>query len=644
MSWLYTIVFAGLMFSSSEGNSASTAKAHVKTVPAVVEEVIFDETEQFTQTYPLTANGRVNISNVNGSITVEAWNRNEVKLEYTKVADSKERLSDVEVKIVSRPDYFGVETDYGNWKNKDSGDRWKNGGKLNVEFRLMLPRGAVLNEVETVNGSVTVSDFINITKISAVNGSVNASNIRGTAKLSTVNGEVKADFDRLEAGSKISLDTVNGRVNLVLPSDANATVRADSLNGNITNDFGLPVRKGKYVGRDLYGKLGNGEVQIRLNSVNGGLTISRKDDGKGLSPATNLLPQKENHDDAWQDGMAMLETAKLNNEIAKAVKEGEKLSTKLAAKAMADAQTELSKIQMELPSIATDSVALIKQTEQIMNSEEMKQNMREAQLIQRDVLARLSDAAFFPSVPWVEKKSESFKVKGTPKVTVNAKDCSVSVRGWDKSEVQYRVTRFADSRTVTPLKINENHSDSTVNINIENPDLQGRRGIFSNGPNKVRIEIFVPHTSNLKISSNGEIRLDGVSGDVELVGSEETINVRDVDGNLRVINSDGRIRVIGFRGDIVAETSNGAINLEGDFKSVKASATEGPITLSLPENTSADLEANCDDVQGEGITVSHLSGDATASKYRIGNGGARFQVKTGGKIRVRGTSVLSESF
>jgi len=36
-----------------------------------------------------------------------------------------------------------------------------------------------------------------------------------------------------------TLSTVNGRVNLAIPSDANATINADTLNGNITNDLGL---------------------------------------------------------------------------------------------------------------------------------------------------------------------------------------------------------------------------------------------------------------------------------------------------------------------------------------------------------------------------------------------------------------------
>ncbi len=184
MSWLYSIVFAGLMFSSQSSSVNVTPGANANTQP-VAEVVRGDETERFEQTYPLTANGRVAVSNVNGSIIVNAWDRNEVKLVAVKTADSKERLSDVEIKIDARADSLTVETSYDNWKNRSDGDRWRS-GKLQVDFELSVPRGAMLNEIETVNGSVTVADFSNYTKISAVNGNVKATNLRGTANLSTV--------------------------------------------------------------------------------------------------------------------------------------------------------------------------------------------------------------------------------------------------------------------------------------------------------------------------------------------------------------------------------------------------------------------------------------------------------------------------
>src|SRR5687767_1630156 len=118
MSWLYSIVFAGLLFSSEGSQIANRAQNSVKPV-AAKEMPLGDETEKFEQSYPLSRNGNVSVSNVNGSITVEAWDRDEVRLEATKIADSKETLDDVEIKINSTPDSFSVETDYKAWKWHD---------------------------------------------------------------------------------------------------------------------------------------------------------------------------------------------------------------------------------------------------------------------------------------------------------------------------------------------------------------------------------------------------------------------------------------------------------------------------------------------------------------------------------------------
>ena len=136
-----------------------------------------------------------------------------------------------------------------------------------------------------------------------------------------MNGEVISDFDTLETGTKVSLSTVNGRVSLTLPSDVNATLKAESLNGNISNGYGLPVRKGKYVGRDLYGRVGSGDVQVRLESVNGDLSISRKSDGRNVNPAVDMLPQKGRDDEDMDDSdnESRVNRAKINREVARDV-------------------------------------------------------------------------------------------------------------------------------------------------------------------------------------------------------------------------------------------------------------------------------------------------------------------------------------
>ncbi len=620
MSWIYTIVFSGLLFAGQKEMPALPMLEPVAESTVTVA-TVGDESERFTQTYPLSANGRVNVSNVNGPVTVEGWDRNEVKLEYVKTADTKERLAEVEIRIETRADSFSVESDYGDRKN---GDRWRNTGKIVVEYRLMVPRGAVLDEAETVNGSVSVSGFTNNIKVSAVNGQISATNIRGTAKLCTVNGDVNADLERVESGSKITLETVNGRVNLTIPSDSSAMVKAESLNGEIRNDFGLPVRKGKYVGRDMYGRIGSGDAQIKLSSVNGGLTVGRRNDGRTLSPATNLLTQQDADDD-WDDDVAS--TAKLNTEI------------RVAHKASKESIKTIAKVTPEIARVAAESVA---RATEVIKAEDLAKIMENS--AQRAVIAaRVSDAVFSQPAPRIERKSGVIQMKGKPTVTVEARGCAVSIRGWDKNEVQYRVTQFADPRRSSPLQMNEQHTDSSVTIKVENPDDAARSGRFLDQRNRARIEVFVPQRSNLKITSNGEIRIDGVSGDVKVDGEDEAINVRDVEGKLKVSNTDGRIRVIGFRGEIDAATGDGMISLEGDFNKLTARGTEGAITLTLPEDASADLEANRPELVGDGIALQRISSDESTTRYRIGRGGAVFHIDTAGEITVRSSRSVSET-
>jgi Putative adhesin len=628
MSWLYSIVFAGLMFSSNNDTPVQSCDIPQSDV-LITESAPGDETEKFEQSYPISPNGRVSVSNVNGSIVVEAWDKNEVRLEATKIADSKEALADVEIKVESRADSFSVEADYGSWKRGEK--NWKNRGKLEVQFRLSVPRTAVLDEVETVNGSVTVSNFTNMTKISAVNGNVTASNLRGTANLSTVNGEVAADFDRLESGSRISLETVNGRVNLVIPSDANATLKAESLNGNITNDFGLPVRKGKYVGRDLYGRVGTGEVQIKLESVNGPLSVTRKNDGKSTNPATNLLPQKsKDDDDDWDDDdeASSIKSAKINKDIAKAMKDAGKAS----AEGMKAAQAELARIAPELDRIKVEAVANI-------NTKEIQERIKEGLALQNEALARMRTANWSAGAPYLEKKSNTFAVRGMPKVSIEAKDCGVKVRGWDKPEVKYVLTELAGRRSRTPVSITEDVTDSNVSLKVVNNTRASGRDNFNSDADRVRLEIFVPKKSNLKITTNGEIRLEGVSGDIELNGVDEAINVRDVDGKLYLSSVDGEVRVIGFKGDIESKTVDGDVYLEGDFSSITGTAVDGRYILTVPENQNADISANVETLSVENMRVPKV---VKEGQWRFGSGGPKYTFRvTDGEILVRNANTLT---
>nr|MBA3768609.1 HEAT repeat domain-containing protein [Acidobacteriota bacterium] len=113
--------------------------------------------------------------------------------------------------------------------------------------------GLGLKRGELINGGIEISGVAGDVRASSINGRVQARGLTGEARLSTINGRLEATFDRLDVSKAISLNSVNGSVALTIPSDSNAELKANTVHGGISNDFGLPVRRGKYVGRDLSG-------------------------------------------------------------------------------------------------------------------------------------------------------------------------------------------------------------------------------------------------------------------------------------------------------------------------------------------------------------------------------------------------------
>ncbi len=251
-------------------------------------------TEEFHQTYPITADGRVELDNINGDVHISSWDRNEVKVDAVKYADTKERLDEAKIEVDARNDAVSIRTKY-----PDHDHNWTWGSHDNpasVEYTLTVPRTARLDEIKLINGELDVTGMRGEVNASCINGRLEAHNLSGRARLSTVNGRLEARFDQL-SGQTIDLNSVNGSVDLTIPSDSNAEISATTVSGNISNDFGLRVNHHQYVGHDLRGELGSGGAQIKLANVNGRIEVHHAQDGRALSPAKDLGHRNKDDDD-----------------------------------------------------------------------------------------------------------------------------------------------------------------------------------------------------------------------------------------------------------------------------------------------------------------------------------------------------------
>lgn len=649
-----------------------------------------DLTEEFHQTYQLAPGGRVRLENINGDVRVRAWDQNAVKVDAVKYAFTQERLREAEILVNADAQGVRVRTryPYESMSFHSDGPRARN-NPATVEYVLTVPRGARIDRIDLINGGLDIEGLTGEVAASSINGRLAARALSGTVKLSTVNGPLEVAFDRL-GPNLVDLNSVNGPLTLTLPSDASAEVRASTVHGGISNDVGLPVKHGKYVGHNLAGRFGAGATRVRLDNVNGPIRLRRAQDGRTASPVVNLLLETAagGGDGDWDD---------VNEEVEREVREALKEAERERREAVREAQREREQ-ERQRERVQTDRERLEGQREreqqrleqqrerereraeqQRQRQEQMQEAQREREealreaaeerrRLQEEARAITRDAARVSrdvareigrgvrvdvdgdDNRQIERVSNTFPAAGSPRVRVSNFDGPVTVIAWDKPEVMYTaVKRAHDQREMQGIKINADVSNSTrtgqgaasaggsseivISASFDKAhahqiETRGERIVSIGSDASVEFELYVPRSSVLTLNTaDGRLRVDGVQGDVEMHTGDGGIDLSNGRGRLRAQTGDGRIRIVDFNGEVTAQTGDGRIMLEGDFSQLNARTGDGSISLSVPDGTNAFIDTDAETVNSDGMAVAE---DAAGAGAR--GGLRRWKVGGGGRV------------
>jgi DUF4097 and DUF4098 domain-containing protein YvlB len=589
-------------------------------------------TEEFHQTYPLSADGRVSLSNINGGVRVSAWDRNEVRVDAVKRAYTPERLQEARIEVDASTSAVRIETKYPegnlNWRRSDGYDQRDN--PASVDYTLTVPRGASLEDVSLINGNLNVEGLSGPVHASSINGRVTASGLTGPTNLSVVNGHLEVTLDRLNESGTVSLSAVNGPLAVIVPSDANATLRASTVQGTISNDFNLPVRKGEYVGRDLEGRLGQGAARVHLSNVNGTISIRRANDNRPPSTVTNLLSETGRGDEDQEDA----------RESAREAREEREEADRDAREEARDNQREVEEatreLQRETERAARDAEKATKEAAKAVakiDKEQIKGGVRAG--VARDDSRRQ-----------VARESNSFAVTGAPRVRVETFDGPIYVHAWDKPEVMYTATKRADDESeMQGIKLSAQGAGAEVTLRADFDksharaveERAGRVVSFSSNAS-AEFDVYVPRDATLVVSTgDGRVRVEGVSGELDVRTGDGSIDVTGARGRLRAETGDGRILVEGFDGDADARTGDGRITLDGNFRTLAARTGDGTISLSVPDGTNATVETDAESVFNDGVAVAETpNSEARVRRWRIGGGGQLFTLHAGdGRVVLR---------
>jgi DUF4097 and DUF4098 domain-containing protein YvlB len=251
--------------------------------------------QPFAQSYPFAAGGTLTLRNINGAVTLEAWDRNEVRVEAEKEVkadnDAEAKKMMALVKIDVQPGAGGLRIDT-RIPKRDSGLLdWLTGDnvQVSVTYRIHLPRQAAVDagntnghisltgtqgnaKVETTNGRIEVAAVDGDLDLETTNGEIKGSGVSGAVKAETTNGGIELAFSEVPRQGDLELETTNGGVTVKLPRGAGVSVDAATSNGGIHSDFQVagsdPGKKHR-----LTGNINGGGSRLRIRTTNGGVHL-----------------------------------------------------------------------------------------------------------------------------------------------------------------------------------------------------------------------------------------------------------------------------------------------------------------------------------------------------------------------------------
>lgn len=235
----------------------------------------YTKTETVTHSISATGKTKLKLENIVGSITISRSNdSNSITLKAHKEIKVKKKYLDtpfdeIDIKMDTVSGIVSITTEI----NKQGDDNIFN---LNidrdqrVDYEIQIPVSMNL-DIENVSGNIVTNNLSNDMKIDLINGDADLENYTGRLECDITNGDFTGHIDSTRG---IEINTINGNVSLFLNNYMSVNVRAETVNGKISDEelqFKNTIKE-----KGLFkGTLGNGDsnTDIKIETVNGRIKL-----------------------------------------------------------------------------------------------------------------------------------------------------------------------------------------------------------------------------------------------------------------------------------------------------------------------------------------------------------------------------------
>jgi hypothetical protein len=266
--------------------------------------------QDFTQTINKTAEfanpsdtgNKFIIKNINGSVTIEAYDGNTIELTVNETisgssSEVEQGKRELEYKIMRRGNLIFayldapfITVDFENGEINYRMNRQDDDYRFTHDVHVRVPRGILL-EGSTVNrGTLSITGNFKEVEASNVNGDVDLEHMASKTDAHTVNGDITIRYDQAPS-SDSEYHTINGTIEVYMPDDLSADVYFKSMHGDLYTNFNNVTRLTPQVNKetDSHGsaityrldkfsplRIGNGGIKLRFEVLNGDVYIRKQ--------------------------------------------------------------------------------------------------------------------------------------------------------------------------------------------------------------------------------------------------------------------------------------------------------------------------------------------------------------------------------
>ena len=237
--------------------------------------------------------------------------------------------------------------------------------------------------------------------------------------------------------------------------------------------------------------------------------------------------------------------------------------------------------------------------------------------------------------------NRSYQVQGRPQLVVDADDGNVTVAQGAGSDV--RLSVHSEGFRIAPdeIEINAQQQGNRVELTLRKHNSGMRIHFHSSS----EIRVILPAASDLDIHTrDGNLDVSGIQGSQKLRTGDGNAELRGVGGAVELETGDGNLDVEGRFDTLMLRTGDGNIDAAARTGSIMKSGWtlrtgDGNISLRLPENFHADLDAHTGDCKVRNdfpITTTFSDSELQGLRGQMNGGGQVLEIRTGdGSIEIR---------